>query len=112
VESKTWVRALSLHTLIPFEDYKAILDLDDQGDTLSRYCLITTTYTIEQYCKRRLIMKRYFERTAAYGDLLLPLQEYLVRKLLAVYELGDFTWPGEMLEPELYQVIPWCCLPP
>jgi hypothetical protein len=43
-----------LHSLIPLEDFKAILGLDDQEDALSRYCLITATFTIEQYCKRRL----------------------------------------------------------
>jgi hypothetical protein len=68
-----------LHSLIPLEDFKAILGLDDREDALSRYYLTTATYTIKQYCKRWLIMKWHFERTAANGDLLLPLGEYSVQ---------------------------------
>jgi hypothetical protein len=37
-----------LHTLIPLADFKAILGIDDREDALSRYCLITATFTIEQ----------------------------------------------------------------
>ncbi|MDR2742774.1 MAG: hypothetical protein LBB98_11575, partial [Treponema sp.] len=48
----------TLHTLLPLEDFKAILDIDDREDSLSRYCLITATYTIEQYCKRRLLRRK------------------------------------------------------
>jgi hypothetical protein len=117
----------ALHSLIPFGDFKAVLGIDDREDALSRYCLITATFTIEQYCKRRLLLKRHFERMAAYGDLssslrddvrftssltrhneglLLPLREYPVREVLAVYILGDFSDTGDLLEPELYRVIP------
>jgi hypothetical protein len=48
-----------LHSFIPLADFKAILDLDDREDALSRYCLITATFTIEQYCKRRLLRRRH-----------------------------------------------------
>jgi hypothetical protein len=94
------------HSLIPLADFKAILGLDDRDDTLSRYCLITATYTIEQYCKRRLFLKRHFEQAETHGDLFLPLAEYPVREVLAVYALNSFFGPGELLEPELYRVIP------
>jgi hypothetical protein len=95
-----------LHTLIPFADFKAILGLDDREDALSRYCLITATFTIEQHCKRRLFLKKYFEWIEFHGDLLLPLREYPVREVLAVYIVGAFGETGEPLEPELYRVIP------
>ncbi|MDR0639668.1 MAG: hypothetical protein LBG27_12335 [Spirochaetaceae bacterium] len=85
MENETRVQAPSLHTLIPLEDFKAILGTDDREDALSRYCLITATFTIEQYCKRRLFLKRYFERLEPNGDLFLPLWEYLVREALAVH---------------------------
>jgi hypothetical protein len=94
-----------LHTLIPLADFKTILGFDDREDALSRHCLITATYTIEQYCKRRLLLKRHFERIEPHGDLILPLGEYPVREMLAVYILYDFAGPGELLEPELYRVI-------
>jgi hypothetical protein len=95
-----------LYTLIPLADFKAILGLDDREDILSRYCLITATYSIEQYCKRRLILKRHFERIEFHGDLLLPLGEYPVQEMLAAYVVGAFGETGEPLEPELYRVIP------
>jgi hypothetical protein len=95
-----------LHTLIPLADFKAILGIDDREDVLSRYCLLTATFTIEQHCKRRFFIKKHFERIEANGDLLLPLREYPVREVLAVYIVGAFGETGEPLEPDLYRVIP------
>jgi hypothetical protein len=65
-----------LHALIHPGDIKAILGIVGREDALIRYCLITATYTIEQYCRRRLVRKKYadyltFTRcddlSAAYG---------------------------------------------
>jgi hypothetical protein len=95
-----------LHTLIALADFKAILGIDDREDTLSRYCLVTATFTIEQYCKRRLFLKKHFEQIEPNGDLLLPLGEYPVREVLAVYVVGAFGETGEPLEPEFYRVSP------
>jgi hypothetical protein len=95
-----------LHSLIPLEDFKTILSIDDREDTLSRYCLITATYTIEQYCKRRLFLKKHFERIEPHGDLFLPLREYPVREILAVYSLANFSETGEIIEPDFYRIIP------
>jgi hypothetical protein len=138
MDNEIRVQRPALHTLIPLEDFKAVLSLDDREDcldfasmrnqgyeflhgknsanlfqppSLAVFCLITATFTIEQYCKRRLFLKRHFERIVPNGDLLLPLREYPVREypvweMLAVYALGDFTGPGELLEPELYRIIP------
>jgi hypothetical protein len=100
------LQATLLHTLIPFEDFKAILGIDDREDALSRFCLTTATFTIEQYCRRRLYLKRHFERIEFHGDLFLPLREYPVREVLAVYALDGFSNTGELLEPDLYRVIP------
>jgi hypothetical protein len=35
-----------LYTLIPLEDFKAILGIDDREDVLSRYCPTIATFTI------------------------------------------------------------------
>jgi hypothetical protein len=51
------------------------LGLDDREDALSRYCLITATFTIEEYCKRCFFTKKQFERIEFAGDLHLPLRE-------------------------------------
>jgi hypothetical protein len=102
-----------LHTLIPLEDFKAILGVDDRENALARYCLLTAAYAIEQYCKRRLLLKQHFERIGVYGDLLLPLGEYPVREVLGVWEYGEGLGVEggegiEIVEPEFYRVIPDC----
>jgi hypothetical protein len=80
MENETGVQAPSLHTLIPLGDFKAILGLDDREDALSRYCLITATYGIEQYCKRRLIHKKHTDYLTFSGP-----DEFFLD--------GEFTWP-------------------
>ncbi len=94
----------TLYSLIPLEDFKAILGIDDREEKLTRFCLITATHTIEEYCKRRLLKKKHFEWNKYDGDLLVPLREYPVSKVLAVYLVGN----GELLEPDFYSVIPDC----
>jgi len=80
------------------------MGVDDREDKTARFCLVTSTLTIEQYCKRRLLRKKHFEQIEFYGDLLLPLKEYPVTKVLAVYLMGN----SEILEPDFYNVIPDC----
>jgi hypothetical protein len=88
--------------LIPLEDFKAVVGVDDREDKLSRFCLVTATLSIEQYCKRRLLRKKYFERIEYSGDLILPIREYPVEKILSVYI------NGVILEPEFYSAVPDC----
>jgi hypothetical protein len=97
----------NLHSLIPLTDFKAILSLDDREDALSRYCLVTATYTIEQYCKRRLLHKKRFESLPFYGDYTFPLRDYPVRKILAVYQTHALK-EAIIVEPDLYHAIPDC----
>jgi hypothetical protein len=95
---------MPLYSLIPLEDFKAILGLDDREDKLSRFCLVTATCSIEQYCKRRLLRKKHFEQIEFTGDLILILREYPVTKVLAVFQIGTC----EILEQDLYHVVPDC----
>ena len=97
----------TLHTLIPLEDFKAVLGIDDREDKLARFCLITATYSIEQYCMRRLLRKKHFEFIDYSGDLLLPLREYPVSKVLAAL-VNNNQQRAEILEPDFYSVIPEC----
>jgi hypothetical protein len=46
-----------LYTLIPIEDFKALMGVDDKEDKMCRFCLVTATLAIEQYCKRKLRRK-------------------------------------------------------
>jgi len=96
-----------LHSLIPLAEFKTVLGLDDREDALSRYCLVTAAYTIEQYCMRRLIRKKHFEQIEFTGDLLIPLRDYPVVNVLVVYALFSFQH-SEIVEPEFYRVIPDC----
>jgi len=95
-----------LYTLIPLEDFKALLGVDDREEKLARFCLTTATYTIEQYCKRRFLRKKHFERIEYIGDNLLPLGEYPVNDVLAVYALIGSD--SELIEPDFYSAIPYC----
>jgi len=66
----------TIYTLIPLAEFKALLGIDDREDKLSLFCLVTSTFTIEQYCKRRLLQKKIFERIEYTGYLTLPMREY------------------------------------
>jgi hypothetical protein len=50
-------------------------------------------------------MKKHFERIEYHGDLLLPLREYPVREVLAVYAYCSAAEP-ELVEPEFYSLCP------
>jgi len=98
-----------LYSLIPLEDFKAVLGVDARDDKLSCYCLTTATYSIEEFCHRRLTEKKYFEDLAFYGDRMIPLSHYPVKKVFAVYLMGNREWgagSGETLDPEFYHVVP------
>jgi hypothetical protein len=62
-------QATQLYTLIPLEEFKAVMGGDDREEKLTRFCLVTATFTIEQYCKRRLIRKKHYEWIEYIGDL-------------------------------------------
>ena len=79
-----------LYTLVSLEQFKSVLGVDDREDKLAGYCLVTSTYTIEQYCKRRLLRKKYFERIEVTGDLLLPLRESSQGKSIYFLDTGIF----------------------
>jgi hypothetical protein len=97
----------NLHSLILLANFKAILGFDDREDALSRYCLITATYTIEQYCKRRLLRKKRFEFLPFYGDYTFPLRDYPVREVFAIYQTHALK-EAIIVEPDLYHTIPNC----
>jgi hypothetical protein len=109
-----------LHTLIPLAGFKAILSLDDREDALSRYCLTTAAYTIEQYCKRRLIRKKHTDYLTFSGDHIFAFREYPVRRVLAVHVAletppsmaGAALWgearfaPENLVDPKHYYCLP------
>jgi hypothetical protein len=103
-----------LHTLIPLADFKAILGVDDREDALSRYCLITATYSIEQYCKRRLLRRKHTDYLTFSGEHIFTLREYPVRKVLSVHAAragavlqGEALFsPENLVDPKHYYCLP------
>jgi len=93
-----------IRTLIPVEEFKSVLGIDDRDDKLVKFCLATSTLTIESYCKRKLLSRKHIEQIEYTGDLVMPLREYPVTEVLAV-SLFDTS---EILEPDLYCLIPDC----
>jgi hypothetical protein len=114
MHNKTGVQPPSLHTLIPFEDFKAILGLDDREDVLSRYCLITAAYTIEQYCRRRLLRRKHTDYLTFTGEYIFALREYPVWRVLAVHAArtgaalrGEPLFsPETLVDPKYYFCLP------
>jgi len=101
----------TLYTLIPLDEFKAVLGIDDREEKLARFCLVTATLTIEQYCQRRLLRKKHFEFLDYYGDLHFTLKEYPVSEILAVYTFRyheERIKTYDLLEPDFYEVIPDC----
>jgi len=109
----------NLYTLMPLVVFKGLLGIDDREDKLATFSLVTSTFSIEQFCRRRLLRKKYFETVEFCGDLLLPLREYPVTDVLAAYAMRNEEAPtklakelrnkkGEILEREFYRLIPDC----
>jgi uncharacterized phiE125 gp8 family phage protein len=104
----------NLHSLIPLADFKAILGLDDREDALSRFCLITATFTIEQHCKRRLLRQKNTDYLTFTGEHILSLREYPVRRVLTVQTsatgaalCGEPRFgPENLVDPTHYYCLP------
>jgi len=95
----------NIYTLISLEEFKALLGIDDREDKLATFCLVTSTLSIEQYCKRKFLHKNYHERIEFANDQYLVLKEYPVRKVLSVFALFHFEQPA-IIEPDFYKIAP------
>jgi hypothetical protein len=93
-----------IYSLIPLDDFKAVFGIDERDVKLARFCLVTSSFTIEQYCKRRFLRKKYFETIEFSGDLVIPLREYPVTSILTLYAISN----GWIIEPEFYRALPDC----
>ena len=92
-----------LYSLIPLEDFKALLGVDDREDKTARFCLVTSTLSIEQHCKRRFLRKKYAELITCTGDLFLPLREYPV---VTMKKEQIKVNSGKVLDSRFYRVFP------
>jgi uncharacterized phiE125 gp8 family phage protein len=97
----------ALHSLIPLCEFKPLLSVDDREDSLSRYCLVTATYTIEHYCARCLLLKKHTDYLDCYADDVCAFREYPVRKIHAVYNDTHRLFGPETLVPsDSYYTLP------
>jgi hypothetical protein len=94
-----------LYSLISLADFKALLGIDDREDALCRFALVVSTHAIENYCKRRLLLKKRLEFFPFYGDYTFPLRDYPVRELLAVHKIRALL-ETTIVEPALYHTMP------
>jgi len=95
-----------LYSLIPIEDFKLLLGVDDREDKISRYCLMTATYTIEKFCSRRLLKKRHTDFLDFNGDHIFTLKEYPVRKIISVKREHLLGNSEEVIDPQQYYCLP------
>jgi len=100
-----------LYSLIPLDEFKALMSIDDREDKIARFTLVTSTLTIEQYCKRKFLCKKYFEKIIFYNDFFISLREYPVNEITAIFTMDKeqyFSSNGQILEPDFYQTHPEC----
>jgi len=94
-----------LHALIPLEEFKALMGIDSREDKNARFCLLTATLAIEQFCKRKFLRKKYTEDFRLESNLIISLREYPVTEILAVFANNrEFTGnKAKIIEPEFYR---------
>jgi len=95
-----------LYSLIPLDNFKALASVDDRDDKTARFCLVTASLSIEQYCKRKFLRKQYFETFKFSGSLVLPFKEYPVSEILLVSAFNGQQYTqnnGTLIEPAFYR---------
>ena len=95
-----------LYTLIPLEDFKALMGVDDREDKAARFCLLTSTFSIEQFCKRQFLRKTHTDYHNFAWDNFFTLREYPVRKIISIRKEQLEMINEETVDPVLYRVIP------
>ncbi|GHU45669.1 hypothetical protein FACS1894190_17820 [Spirochaetia bacterium] len=90
------------HSLVSLADCKTILGIDDREDAFTEFLLVSSTYTIEEYCMRRLLHKRVKEWHTNYTDWTIPLKEYPVREIFVVETRTNTS----TTTPEYYKLMP------
>ena len=93
-----------LYSLISLDDFKCLLGIDDRDDKIARFCLVTSTLTIEQYCKRKFLKKKHTDYFTYSRENFFILREYPIsinsEKLIFNNEM--------ILDKKYYSVIPDC----
>ena len=97
-----------IYSLIPLEDFKALMGVDSREDKTATFCIVTATLSIEKYCMRQFLRKKKTEILELTGDWEVLLGEYPVSEILGVYGINR---QGERyLEPYFYRPMFGCAL--
>jgi uncharacterized phiE125 gp8 family phage protein len=97
-----------LHSLVSLTEFKAILGIDDREDALCRFVLITSSYSIEQYCHRRLLRKKCLEYLDFAGEHSFSLRDYPVRRIISVEQTRLGLADPTPLASGSYRCVPEC----
>jgi len=102
--------AKKFYSLMPLEDFKALMGIDDREDNLSKFCLKAATFAIENYCKRKFLISKHLEYHTYNGVNFFTLGEYPVVSINSecANELEMTINNGEKLVSEYYRIIPDC----
>jgi hypothetical protein len=73
----------TFHSLVPLEEAKRFLRVDDRDDSLLGFLLVSFISVVGKYCARRPLRKRVKEWFTGTADPVFPLLEYPVREVSA-----------------------------
>ncbi|GHV63930.1 hypothetical protein AGMMS49587_15270 [Spirochaetia bacterium] len=94
-----------LQSLIPLDEFKVVLGVDDREEALAQFCLNSATTTAESYCRRKLYRRNYADSLEFMGDYSFMLRQYPVSEVLGVWKVQGLE-ASEIVEPELYRLSP------
>jgi hypothetical protein len=94
-----------LQSLIPLDEFKALLGVDDREEELAKFCLNSATLAAESFCRRKLYRRNYADSLEFMGDYSFDLRQYPVCEVLGVWKLQSLD-PSEIVEPDLYRLCP------
>jgi len=95
-----------IYTLMQVDHFREMICVDQRDDRLCRFCLVTATLTIEQYCQRKLLRKTHVEMLDAQYDTVVPLREYPVKEIKSIHLMTGSV--SEKIGLELYGLSPAC----
>jgi uncharacterized phiE125 gp8 family phage protein len=74
-----------LHSFVSIEECRELLGIDERDDALLFYLLESSTWTIEEYCMRRLFRRKVTEVFGRTKETVFILREYPVRSVCSVH---------------------------
>ena len=97
----------ALYSLIPLDMFMALMGADDRDDKTVRFCLVTASLSIEEYCKRKFLRKQYFETIPIINNyFVLSFKEYPVSEIIQVKSEKLGMRNEFVIDPIYYRAFP------